>query len=99
MNLEFHFHLPVVGRHGHAGEEPAHLALPVRGEPDVLVRADDGVLAELEVAGLHVGVEVGGLEGLGAELSLCEFSWTKVCVCMRKQGWGRGGITGIFRIL
>ena len=90
VDLELHFHLPVVRRHRHAGEEPASLALSVRCEADVLVRADDGVLAELEVAGLHVGVEVGGLEGLGAELSLREFLWANVCVVYEVGGKGGG---------
>ena len=60
VDLELHLNHPVVRRHGHASEQPAHLALPVGGQADVLVGADYGVFPELEVAGLHVGVEVGG---------------------------------------
>jgi len=66
VNLELNLHFPVGRRERDAREKPSGFRLVLAGEADVLVGADDGAAAEVEPAGLEVGVEVG--LGTGGQL-------------------------------
>lgn len=59
VNLELEFHLPVGRSERDTREEPAGFGGVGASETNVLVGADNGAAAEVEPAGLEVGVEVG----------------------------------------
>lgn len=67
VDLEFKFHLPVGCGEGNARVEPAGFGGVLACQADILVGADDGAAAEVEPAGLKIGVEV----GLSEVLAVC----------------------------